>query len=361
MIFGKENRSGMKKNAMFGIFGYLVLFVIFIATAEAVLRITGVVETWMERNGGDYIYIYNKKHDSWFWTRPKNSTTNYEQKEFSFERKTNSEGIRDIDHPKEKPADEFRIITIGDSFTEGHGVAFEDGWAKVLEKKLNESSPDKKIRMIMGGVSGSDPIYGYKLLEKRLLEYDPDLVIVAINKSDIDDIAIRGGADRFLPDGTSAIPKGSNRLEKYWAKCHLLRAIMKGVFRYDNNLMSPDERTARRKQALRMMVDAAKAFRELGNREGFEFLLVTHPMIEEASGNEMALEFIEGEIVKNKIEHLNLLEYYNDQLGDDRYRILEYYWPMDKHHNKEGYELFASGVAKKLNETDYLGAASQID
>ena len=47
----------------------------------------------------------------------------------------NSKSLRDYEYAYTKPKDVYRILVLGDSFTFGWGVPFENTFSKVLEKK----------------------------------------------------------------------------------------------------------------------------------------------------------------------------------------------------------------------------------
>src|SRR6267154_1898539 len=68
----------------------------------------------------------------------------------------NSDGLRDREHAKSKPADTVRIAVLGDSFTEAMHVPMEQTFCSVLERKLQECNafPGKKVEVINFGVSG---------------------------------------------------------------------------------------------------------------------------------------------------------------------------------------------------------------
>ncbi len=114
--------------------------------------------------------------------------------EFNTEFTTNNEGFRDdyFDTIKNK----YRVITIGDSFTECVGSSNDSTWQKQLKKIVLDSSK-MNIDIFNCGIKGSDPVFEYLLLKSKLIKYNPDLVILTINASDITDIEIRGGFNRF--------------------------------------------------------------------------------------------------------------------------------------------------------------------
>ncbi|MCO5247753.1 MAG: hypothetical protein M9887_02220 [Chitinophagales bacterium] len=50
-------------------------------------------------------------------------------------RKQNSLGLSDKEWIKEKPTGTYRIICLGDSFTEGDGVDYEHSYVQALQRK----------------------------------------------------------------------------------------------------------------------------------------------------------------------------------------------------------------------------------
>ena len=76
----------------------------------------------------------------------------------------NGDGLNErFDYSTEKPADTFRIITLGDSFTYGHYVNTKDNWTERLEDMLNAPISDfpeiKKFEVINLGMPAFDIPY----------------------------------------------------------------------------------------------------------------------------------------------------------------------------------------------------------
>ena len=115
-----------------------------------------------------------------------NSECYVSAKEWNVTYKINSHGLRDYEHTWEKPLDTYRILIIGDSFTEGQGVEIEQTYGKLLESKLNDQS-DKNIEIIIAGMAGWSPLPKYLYLGKYGLNYSPDLVILMFNTTDFRD------------------------------------------------------------------------------------------------------------------------------------------------------------------------------
>jgi len=84
----------------------------------------------------------------------------------------NNEGFRDYNHDKINTQNKFRIVTLGDSFTWGHGVNNDQIFMKVLEK-INPN-----IETINMGGSGGDPPTSLKGYMTRGINYEHNVVLL---------------------------------------------------------------------------------------------------------------------------------------------------------------------------------------
>ena len=105
--------------------------------------------------------------------------------EYGHEVQINSHGFNDREYPYEKPDGTFRIIVLGDSFTEGFQVPLEDTFQEVLEGKLNQRG-DQNYEVISLGVSAFGTGQEYLMLKNYGLKYEPDLVMVLMNEHDVE-------------------------------------------------------------------------------------------------------------------------------------------------------------------------------
>jgi hypothetical protein len=103
--------------------------------------------------------------------------------EWDIKFEVNSLGLRDYEYQENKPDGSYRILMLGDSFTEGYGVELDETFSKLLEKKLN-TALDGKIEVINAGVSGYSPILELLYLKNKGLELKPDLVILNYTMTD---------------------------------------------------------------------------------------------------------------------------------------------------------------------------------
>ena len=109
--------------------------------------------------------------------------------------KMNKIGYRDIDHEIEKDAGGYRILILGDSFTEGYTVPLEDTIHRRLQKLFSDQ--DYPVEVISLGMNGYSTAQSLLALECYGLVYNPDLVIYNFYINDVSDNYFRN--NDFLP------------------------------------------------------------------------------------------------------------------------------------------------------------------
>ena len=123
----------------------------------------------------------------------------------------NSRGLRDDEeHAYEKPPGQLRIVSLGDSFTVGYEVDAEETFSNVLERELRESGLD--VEVLNAGVAGYSNAEALLYLERELLRYEPDLVLLSFFGNDLVDNTRTGlfrlDGDRLVQTGESYVPGG---------------------------------------------------------------------------------------------------------------------------------------------------------
>src|SRR5262249_33434095 len=93
----------------------------------------------------------------------------------------NSLGFRGPECTREK-GPRRRIAAIGDSFTLGWGVNFEDAWTTRLGNALNESG--QSVELLNLGQGGAYPRVYADIARRAVPMLKPDLVLVAILEGD---------------------------------------------------------------------------------------------------------------------------------------------------------------------------------
>ena len=104
--------------------------------------------------GYSYPQFYQNDSHRGFALRPGVAGT-YRREGTSYVR-VNSDGLRDREHPKQKPANTVRIALLGDSFTEAMHLPMEQTYWWLLQQEL-KTCPEfagKDVEIINFGVSG---------------------------------------------------------------------------------------------------------------------------------------------------------------------------------------------------------------
>jgi hypothetical protein len=126
----------------------------------------------------------------------------------------NAHGLRDPERPFAKPAGTWRLLTIGDSFMFGHGVADDSTCARILERTLDRGAP--RIEVVNASHIGFNSVRERAMLDTLGLRYQPDLVMLAYVLNDPEEAPLTYPA--LLP--------GSIGMAMEWSQFYyLLRAI----------------------------------------------------------------------------------------------------------------------------------------
>jgi hypothetical protein len=91
-------------------------------------------------------------------------------------------GYRDEEHSQEKPAGVFRILFLGDSFTEARQIDLPDTFWKQVERNLNadERMAGKRVEVISCAVGGYSTTQELLTLHMHGLGFEPDLVVLCM-------------------------------------------------------------------------------------------------------------------------------------------------------------------------------------
>jgi len=104
----------------------------------------------------------------------------------SWEFVTNNRGFRDTrDFPYAKPAGTLRVLSLGDSQTQGYEVRQEATFSAVLERYLRGRGV--RAEVLNAGVSGFSTAEELAFLENEGYRYQPDVVVLAFYGNDFVD------------------------------------------------------------------------------------------------------------------------------------------------------------------------------
>lgn len=300
--------------------------------AEVVVRTYGTVKTYTEVNFGRYEAPYHPPY------RPLMGPHNITTPEFSHISQLNSLGLRDDEIPP-KSQGETRILFLGDSFTYGVGVETNQTWIAQLRSMAQQAFPEKKTRLINGGLPGWDVVEHLRFYRAELTKLEADLVVLVVNSSDLNDLIQRGGVDR------TSNSFHHPRSEVIWRYSHLFRWVMVTFFKWDYNLNSPLESQQARRQALKELSVATHELALQVEQGGHRFVVFLHPYPFEIERREDLDDF------RQSFKGLDVEVF--DAVGDFYERLgakprVEYSFVKDGHFNLAGYTVFAEIIWEYL-------------
>lgn len=150
----------------------LVLFglVMGLAAAEVVLRIRGYSGPNFYRVDPLVGYAFRPNVEGWNWRENKNYV------------RINSDGLRDREHAKAKPANTFRIALLGDSYCAAMQVPMEKTFWYQMEQQLKTcpTMAGRQVELINFGVSGYGTVQELLTFRHKARAYQPDLIVLAV-------------------------------------------------------------------------------------------------------------------------------------------------------------------------------------
>lgn len=165
--------------------------------------------------------------------------------EFDHDYRHNLLGFRDAEHSPAKPPGTRRILAVGDSFTYGIGVPYEDTYLRRLERMLNAPPGAPPVEILKWGIPRAFPQVEAQLVEDYGLRFEPDLLIVGVTPNDVGDqhlgtAAVAVTADGYLVTqaGARVLADGGPLARVLYHHSHLARLVLRAW----TNLRQPEER-----------------------------------------------------------------------------------------------------------------------
>jgi hypothetical protein len=141
---------------------------------EVTLRVAGAILP------GDYQTVSFAEAHPEFGRRNKPGAGWKKTSEFTSWIEINSKGLRGAEIDYRKPAGEYRILVVGDSFTFAEQVNQQETFTQRLEDRLNAESSGPHYRVLNAGSNGWATANEAVYLTKEGVRFRPDLVIVAL-------------------------------------------------------------------------------------------------------------------------------------------------------------------------------------
>ena len=90
----------------------------------------------------------------------------------------NSHGFVGDEFSLEKPEGVYRIFMVGGSTILGSGVTHDSAIPAIMQKMFDSRDLDLKVEVINAGVSGANTITEYNLISEKIVNYEPDLIMM---------------------------------------------------------------------------------------------------------------------------------------------------------------------------------------
>jgi len=113
------------------------------------------------------------------WSHHPNTSGRMEYSDFAIDVEINSDGLRDVEYPRERTPGKRRMLLLGDSFGWGFGVEREEVFAERIEARHPE------WEVINASVSGYGTDQEYLYYLGRGHAYDPDVVMLLFCGNDL--------------------------------------------------------------------------------------------------------------------------------------------------------------------------------
>ncbi|HEX6973460.1 MAG TPA: hypothetical protein VF147_03615, partial [Vicinamibacterales bacterium] len=133
-----------------------------------------------------------------------NARTRFTTSEFETDIAINSQGVRDDEDIGPKPANERRIVILGDSLVLSVQVPFKDTFGELLEQRLNAGQSRVHYRVINAGVQGYGPVEDLLFFRHVAKAFQPDLVITTLFVGNDAEEAVTS-EPRLSTDGRAAV------------------------------------------------------------------------------------------------------------------------------------------------------------
>jgi hypothetical protein len=128
---------------------------------------------------------------------------------------TNTLGFRGGEILRPKPRDEFRVFLVGGSTAECMVLGDAEALHGVLERRLRERAPGRRVRVYNAAKSGDKSYDHVALVTQRLVHLQPDLVLVLAGVNDLR--AAVYGTDYLHLAGSRAVAYSLGTLTKFAA------------------------------------------------------------------------------------------------------------------------------------------------
>ena len=350
----------------------LVLFIAFLISLFFLEVISDKIRK--NRTSSDFIVPHHTLHHAW----GKNLRSTH--KNPKYEIITNSNGWLETYEIKKKKENVYRIFCVGDSNTEGR-VNNKYKTCSLLEEKLNKKFATSNINfeIINTGTSSYSTLIYYLLIKNYLIEYQPDMIFLNIDMTDIPNdsfyrnFLIKNSEGEILAitpqDNTKNIkyqltPNGYKKIKinKFYnailEKSDFFYFLDRGISRWGwwgkLNIKNDIDRTYNEADWLNLnwndeiekniykSINVIKKIINLSKKNDIELVITGIPHFKQFTGEQSDAphEILRNIANKNSVHYFDLFE--NLKNNYQKNELANFYWKGDPtHFNKSGNKIWA--------------------
>lgn len=173
----------------------------------------------------------------------------------------------------EKPDHAFRIAVVGDSFSYGQNLQFDDTFSKRMERWLNLNRGDGRAQVLNFGVSGfstRDEVASVRFA----LRYHPDLLLLQVT---LNDPALKPFREQFRSKPEDPDATLWDRLRGVWRTLNFVDMRLRNT-RSTNFYVEYHRGLFERPETWNSFVKAAEEIKALGESQKVKVIAVVFPM-----------------------------------------------------------------------------------
>jgi len=359
---GSKRRTKSRKHRLaFRLTSIVIATVISWCAGELIVLLSGVNNSFrstskaeiIPRTGGPYELLPHGHvpYASIRYTYPTNPRGYFDQS-YGIVHTFNSEGWRDSEHQTEKLIDDVRILGLGDSYTFGQGVKREHLFLTHLESLLGEKLDGRHVETINTGQPGYNTAMEKQLLNRRGLDYDPDVVLLSFVPNDVEpDIYADRPKVEFFEEFTTSYA------DQDWMSEHseLWMLIRRNVQRYsagnsylqksiDSYLSEPEKWNRCR--------DALTGIRDLCQQNDCKLAVAIFPFFVNLNGDypfQPIHDHVRSFCDEAGIPVVDLRDSFREFEGPELW-----VHPTDQHPNEQAHKIAAEAISQFLVENDLV-------
>jgi hypothetical protein len=178
------------------------------------------------------------------------------------------------------------------------------------------------------------------ILKEKLIKLKPDIIVEALNTSDIVDVALLGGAERFENVNHNPMIK----IEPLYKHSHVFRGLLNSFKNYDETLINLTDFQEKRIKANEKILKQSQKTAEFCKLHGIPYFLIIHPIPTET------LKLFRFHDYYGLFKNESFAFYTNEEFNNYFLErdLNRYYWKINGHYNSKGYSLMGDIFYEKL-------------